>query len=109
MQEGYLSAGRLLPPTPVETAPPAADTFDGKRSLATTRMFLFDLCERMFVRRDPTLADLFRDALRGARDRDSMLATARAMLDEIEKAAGTERADAIRERIDRLLPASAIH
>jgi hypothetical protein len=119
VQEGYLSDTR--PPPPVRAAPGearpvaglaapiAADTFDGKRSLATTRMFLFDLCERMFVRRDPGLASLFRDALREARDRDSMLTIARAMLDEIGEAAGAERAEAIRERIDRLLPAAAVH
>jgi hypothetical protein len=87
----------------------SADVFDGKRSLATTRMFLFDLCERMFVRRDPPLADRFRAALREARDRESMLATANAMLAAIEQAAGTERADSIRERIDKLLPALPLH
>ena len=43
-----------------EPAPPtanAADRFEGKRSLATTRMFLFDICERMFVRRAPEQAE----------------------------------------------------
>ena len=90
-----------------ETIPQAvvsADTFDGKRSLATTRMFLFDLCERMFVRRDPVLAGQFRETLREARERDSMLSMAEAMLGEIEKLAGTERAASIRDRILRLLP-----
>ena len=87
-QEGYLQ-GR--PVEVIEAAPVAADVFDGKPSLATTRMFLFDLCERMFVRRDPVLAEHFRQALREARDRDSMLATARAMLGEIEQAAGAAR------------------
>lgn len=117
VQEGYLADsqprpqanGRLAEAFAEDAAPTAADTFEGKRSLATTRMFLFDLCERMFVRRDPVLADRFRDALREARDRGSMLATAGAMLDEIEKVAGAERADSIRERIDRLLPAPPVH
>jgi len=83
---------------------PSADTFDGKRSLATTRMFLFDICERMFVRRDPKFAGLMRDALREARDRNAMLTIAALMLTEIEKAAGAERAESLRERIDKLLP-----
>lgn len=97
---------------PASTRPPAvsADTFDGKRSLATTRMFLFDLCERMFVRRDPVAAGQFRETLREARDRESMLSVAETMLGEIEKLAGAERADSIRERILRLLPAEqAVH
>lgn len=81
-----------------------ADSFEGKRSLATTRMFLFDLCERMFARRDPALASAFREALRQAGDRDSMLAVAREMIGEIERIAGPERADFISERIAMLLP-----
>lgn len=128
VQEGYLldsqplrsavpspAAVQAPAPTPApmparqapETIPHAvvsADTFDGKRSLATTRMFLFDLCERMFVRRDPVLAGQFRETLREARDRASMLSVAEAMLGEIEKLAGAERAASIRDRILRLLP-----
>ena len=42
VRRGYLQ-------TATRTA--AADPFEGKRSLATTRMFLFDICERMFARR----------------------------------------------------------
>ncbi len=81
-----------------------ADTFDGKRSLATTRMFLFDVCERMFARRDPVLAERIREALRQARDRESMLSESRFLIEEIEKVAGFERADSISERIAMLLP-----
>lgn len=99
-----------------ETAPPApllteavtpalsADNFEGKRSLATTRMFLFDICERMFVRRDPERAEAFREALRNAKDRESMLAAARDMISAVEDIAGHERADSISERIAMLLP-----
>lgn len=108
VQRGYLqapAAAAAVPPAAVQIPPgTAADTFDGKRSLATTRMFLFDICERMFVRRDPGLAQQIRNALREARDRESMLEIAALMLAEVEKSAGTERADSLRERIDRLLP-----
>jgi hypothetical protein len=100
-------------PAPVAPVAPgnAADTFDGKRSLATTRMFLFDICERMFVRRDPKFALQMRDALREARDREAMLEIAALMLAEVEQAAGAERAASLRERIDKLLPpaAQAVH
>lgn len=89
---------------PARASAVSADSFEGKRSLATTRMFLFDLCERMFARRDPVLAEAFRDALRQAKDRDSMLAAGREMIAEIERIAGHERADSIAERIAMLLP-----
>lgn len=82
----------------------AADQFEGKRSLATTRMFLFDICERMFARRSPEVGEYFREALRNAKDRDSMLAVSRQLLTHIEKQAGSERADALGERIAMLLP-----
>lgn len=95
-------------PTPIPAPASAADPFEGKRSLATTRMFLFDICERMFARRDPLLAEQFREALRNAKDRGSMLAASRDMLAEIEKAAGSERADSISERIAMLLPPETV-
>jgi hypothetical protein len=85
-------------------APQSSDQFEGKRSLATARMFLFDLVERMFTRRAPELAEQFRDALRNARDRESMMTAAREMIAEIEAIAGHERADSISERIAMLLP-----
>jgi len=112
MNRGYLhDAGAAEPipatpgaPEPIRVAATSSDNFDGKRSLATTRMFLFDICERMFVRRDPKFALQMRDALREARDRDAMLTIAALMLTEVEKAAGVERAESLRERIERLLP-----
>lgn len=98
----------LLVKSPSAATPPnagvSADSFEGKRSLATTRMFLFDIAERMFVRRDPLLAERFREALRHAKDRDTMLAVSREMLVEVEQIAGHERADSISERIAMLLP-----
>lgn len=88
------------------TAPQvSADQFDGKRSLATTRMFLFDICERMFSQRHPDLAERFRESLRSARDREAMLITSRDMIEVIGEIAGHERADSISERIAMLLPA----
>lgn len=82
----------------------SADQFEGKRSLATTRMFLFDMCERMFARRNPALAEQFREGLRNAKERESMLAVSREMMVQIEAVAGHERADSIAERIAMLLP-----
>lgn len=90
-----------------QTTKVSADQFEGKRSLATTRMFLFDICERMFSRRNPDMAEIFREALRNAKDRDTMLAVSREMIGEIEVIAGHERADSISERLAMLLPVSA--
>lgn len=74
------------------------------RSLAGARMYLFDLCERLFARRDPDMAREYREALRNARDGASMLATGDRMFAEVARAAGSERAQALRERLEQLLP-----
>jgi hypothetical protein len=82
----------------------AADSFEGKRSLATARMFLFDLTERMFARRDPALAQGLRERFREARDRASMMDVARDLLRHIEEQAGASRADEVSARLSMLLP-----
>lgn len=102
------SAALPVSPALAEAAPASSDNFDGKRSLAATRMFLFDICERMFARKAPELALYFRDALREARDRDSMLEIARQIVARVEQIAGPERADGLSERIARLLPADPV-
>jgi hypothetical protein len=107
LREGYFTRNTQEPQVLASVAPAAGgavDAFDGKRSLATTRMFLFDICERMFARRAPVLAESFRESLRNARDRASMLVVSQAMLADIEANAGAERADTIRARIALLLP-----
>ncbi|MBT9464895.1 hypothetical protein [Hydrogenophaga sp.] len=103
------------PPAPVAPPPPepiaprgSVDAFSGPRSLASARMFLFDLSERMFAPRDKALAKRFRDALREARDAATMLAVSREMLAAIEQMAGAGRADGISERLARLLPESTL-
>ncbi|MBN9372918.1 MAG: hypothetical protein ABS53_12995 [Hydrogenophaga sp. SCN 70-13] len=112
MVEALLADGYLIDEAPA--APPArpvpppprgsVDTFSGPRSLASARMFLFDLSDRMFAARDRALADRFRQALREARDAASMLAVGQDMLTEIERVAGAERAASISERLAKVLP-----
>jgi hypothetical protein len=93
------------PSAPASDAPTSSvDNFEGKRSLATTRMFLFDICERMFARKLPELAHQFRDRLREARDRELMLSVAREIICQVEEIAGAQRADGLSERIAMLLP-----
>lgn len=93
-----------LPPATVAPHGSSSDNFDGKRSLATTRMFLFDICERMFSKKAPALAHQYRDQLRQARDRESMVAIARDIIAKVEEIAGSERADGLSERIAMMLP-----
>lgn len=80
------------------------EAFTGTRSLATARMFLFDLSERLFAPRDKALAARYRSALREARDATAMLAVGREMIIDVESLAGSERADGICERLAKLLP-----
>jgi hypothetical protein len=115
---GLLARGYLVDESPEPApAPPArnlqapavsADAFSGPRSMASARMFLFDLSERMFAPRDKALAQHHRDALREARDLQGMLVVGRAMMADVERLAGSERADSISERLARLLPESAL-
>jgi hypothetical protein len=97
-------APKAVPQEPVAAANKPQDPSDALRSLAGTRMYLFDICERMFARRDPALAKQFHEALRGARDRASMLDVGEALLEEVAQMAGAERAQTIRDRMDQLLP-----
>lgn len=111
MRQGYLTGPATLPPSvaaPSQTAPSVQRPEPGEalRSLAGARMYLFDTCERLFARRDPVLAQQFREALRAAKDRDSMLDVGEAMFDEVALAAGEERAASLRERFEQLLPAA---
>ena len=131
MRQGYLTGPADLPPQPHQptaarpvTTPSAASTSttspattaataqrqepaEALRSLAGARMYLFDACERLFARRDPVMAQQFREALRAAKDQDSMLDVGEALFDEVALAAGAERAASLRERFEQLLPAAA--
>jgi len=91
-------------PAPASPASAHGENFAGARSLASVRMFLFDLSERLFAPRDREMANRYRDALREARDPQAMLAVGRLMIADVERIAGPERADSISERLAKLLP-----
>lgn len=95
---------RAPEPGPAPNTASHGDTFSGARSLASARMFLFDLSERLFAPRDKAMAERYRDALRGARDAHAMLAVGRALIADVEALAGSERADGISERLAKMLP-----
>ena len=110
MRQGYLTGPADLPSTPEPTTPTSTPSIErpapgeSLRSLAGARMYLFDTCERLFARRDPVMAQQFRDALRAARDEESMLDVGNSLLDEVALAAGAERAASLRQRLEELLP-----
>ncbi|MFP8780860.1 hypothetical protein [Hydrogenophaga sp. RWCD_12] len=91
-------------PTLPDTTTIHGEQFAGTRSLATARMFLFDLSERLFAPRDKAMASRYREALREARSPEAMLAVGRALIADVETLAGSERADGISERLAKLLP-----
>lgn len=104
---GYIEVPRpeAAPAAPAPAEPAlAAPVPDSRRSLAAARMFLFDLCERMLVRRDPVLAREFRDALREARDVQPMMDVAGAIIAYIESVAGPERAATVQDQLRAVLP-----
>ncbi|MGS5087823.1 hypothetical protein ACVC7V_15180 [Hydrogenophaga sp. A37] len=111
LSHGFIERKGAHAPAPVPRAAPAVahgDPFAGTRSLATARMFLFDLSERLFAPRDKTLALHYREALREARDAGAMLTVGRAMIVDVERLAGSQRADGISERLAKLLPADLL-
>ena len=112
--QGYLTGpgsppGSTVPrsdtphPLPVPAGPVTAPG-ESLRSLAGARMYLFDTCEHLFARRDPVLAQHYRDALRDAKDRVSMLDVGAAMWQEVALAAGAQRAASLRQTWEQLLP-----
>ncbi|TFY96160.1 hypothetical protein [Ramlibacter humi] len=103
-QAGAVPPPQTAEPVPTAAAEPSAAAPESRRSLAAARMFLFDVCERMFVRRSPQVAERFRSMLREARDGLSMVAAAQEILDHVEQVAGTERAATVRDRLAELLP-----
>ena len=105
LREGYLTVEpTAASPTLPAPTPAPAEPSEAVQSMAGTRMYLFDLSERLFARRDPDLAERYRMALREARDRLSMLEVGEALVAEVAKLAGAERAQSIRERLEQMQP-----
>ncbi|MDR0225640.1 MAG: hypothetical protein LBI66_04415 [Burkholderiaceae bacterium] len=96
---------RMAPVQAAATTPPPAAA--SALNLAGTRMYLFDLCERMFANRHEDQARVLRELLREARDLPALQAAALSMLEAVQHHAGEERAQALRERLQHLLQQEA--
>jgi hypothetical protein len=59
----------------------------------------------MHVRKAPLLANQFRNQLPDAKNRESLMAVAREIIDRVDEIAGHERADGLCECMAMLLPA----
>ena len=94
-------------PEPAEPAAASAAADSAGRqtlNLPGTRMYLFDLCERMFANRLHDTAHHLRQMLREARDVDSMLHARDQLLRAVHLHAGAERAEALRQQLADMLP-----
>ena len=72
-------------------------------NMAGTRMYLFDLCERLFANRHEMLAQSLRAQLREARDLAALRCAGLALLQAVQSHAGEERAATLREQLRGLL------
>lgn len=71
--------------------------------MAGMRMYLFDLCERLFANRHEVLAQSLRAQLREARDLPTLRQAGLALLDAVHTHAGQERAASLRQQLALLL------
>lgn len=90
-------------PTPQPADAPAPVLTPSQPQMAGTRMYLFDLCERLFANRHEALAQALRTQLREARDLPAMRQAGWALLDAVQTHAGQERAASLRQQLALLL------
>jgi hypothetical protein len=103
--EGKTQVRQAPAPT---AAPPSAEAADTSQTppainMAGTRMYLFDLCERLFANRHEALAQTLRTQLREARDLPTLRDAGLSLLAAVQEHAGEERAQSLQERLAALL------
>ena len=90
--------------TPAKPAPAATALAQTTGiNMAGTRMYLFDMCERLFANRHHGLAQELREQLRQARDLHALRSACLQLLSAVQEHAGEERAKSLRERVAALL------
>lgn len=107
LESGYLEARGMDMPAPAAMAeqpalPPPATL--PAMTLAGTRMYLFDMVERLFANRQQLLADRLRQALREARDEQALRSVCDSMLNAVAQHAGAERATQLSQQLVHLVP-----
>ena len=95
MEQGYLqwqSGESGSPaPTPQAVAAKPAEPATSSINMAGTRMYLFDMCERLFANRHEQLAQQLRAQLREARDLPALQEAGLKLLHAVHEHAGEER------------------
>lgn len=115
LHNGYLVSGTVdaQAPAPASDAPapavpvvsPApADAAPTAMTLAGTRMYLFDMVERLFANRQQALAEHFRHTLREARDVQALRNVCDELLHAVATHAGAERATQVSQQLMHLVP-----
>lgn len=99
LQGGYLAVRSTESPEPAPQAAAAA-----VMTLAGTRMYLFDMVERLFANRQQALAHQLRQDLREARDVQALRSVCDALLHAVAEHAGTERAMQLSQQLVHLVP-----
>lgn len=89
----------LVTPAPAKAAPAQTPSIN----MAGTRMYLFDMCERLFANRHHSLAQELREQLRQARDLQALRGASLRLLSAVQEHAGEDRAQSLRERLAGLL------
>ncbi len=105
---GYLESrsmdAALLAPPPAAVSEPPAVAAPPAMTLAGTRMYLFDMVERLFANRQQTVADQLRQALREARDAQALRSVCDALLNAVAQHAGAQRATQLSQQLVHLVP-----
>jgi len=108
LESGYLECRSMdaIPTSaaPATLAPAAPPPAPAAMTLAGTRMYLFDMVERLFANRQQTVADQLRQALREARDAQALRSVCDALLNAVAQHAGAQRATQLSQQLLHLVP-----
>lgn len=105
LESGYLQSRGMDMPAPAAEQPAFAPPATAPAmTLAGTRMYLFDMVERLFANRQQLLADRLRQALREARDEQALRSVCDSMLNAVAQHAGAERATQLSQQLVHLVP-----
>ncbi|MCD2513570.1 hypothetical protein [Comamonas endophytica] len=104
LHTGYLASRTTDASTscPAPSMAPAAAP--ASMTLAGTRMYLFDMVERLFAHRQQALAEQLRQALREARDGQALRSVCDQLLNAVATHAGAQRAAQLSQQLVPLVP-----
>jgi len=104
LHDGYLAVRSTESPEPASAPAPQAAAAAAVMTLAGTRMYLFDMVERLFANRQQALAHQLRQDLREARDVQALRSVCDALLHAVAEHAGAERATQLSQQLQHLVP-----